>query len=80
MLQSIKKFPCFGYDNYLEIKTLSVLATQCDIWRRVFWLNSYGIAQPGPALKDSNDGADMERGHSPAGNALVFAFYRMKIL
>ncbi len=80
MLQSIKKSPCFGYDNYLKIKQFSVFATLRDIWRRVFWLNSYGIAQPGPALKGSNDGADMERGHSPAGNALVFAIYRIKIL
>ena len=80
MLQSIKKFSCFDYDNCLKIKTLSVFATLRDIWRRVFWLNSYGIAQPGPALRGCSDGAAMERGHSPAGNALVFAIYRIKIL
>ena len=41
MLQSIKKSPCFDYDNCLEIKQFSVFATLRDIWRRVFWLNSY---------------------------------------
>ena len=41
MLQSIKKFPCRDYDNCLKIKTLSVFATQRDIWWRVFWLDTY---------------------------------------
>ena len=27
MLQSIKKYPCFDYDNCLKIKTLSPLAS-----------------------------------------------------
>ena len=43
MLQSIKKFHCFDYDNCLEIKQFSVFATLRDIWWRVFWLNGYSL-------------------------------------